>query len=98
MNVNPTIRADSCSKESYYETLVEQYFHTDFTSSNLSSYNNGIHRPCPSTYSCICKTLTFDFPTCNMSYDSRSDYSHLLNCSRQALQIVYEEMDKCQFS
>ena len=41
-NVDETIWAGSCSKQSYREALAERYFKKDFSSSNLTTYNSNL--------------------------------------------------------
>ena len=107
-NVRETIWIGSCSKQSYHETLTEQYFKKDFSSSNLTvnlKKNNGNSIiPCPKIAICIGMTTTFNYPTCNLTHshtaedieDIDLDIEDLLYCSYQALQVVKEEMKKAR--
>ena len=52
-NIRETIWSGGCSKKSYHETLVEQYFKKDFSSSNLEYLKSDTMIPCPNIYALV---------------------------------------------
>ena len=96
--VQETHWAGNCSKRSYYETLANQYFETDFMYLNLSFNNSTINItkiPCPSQYKCMAQTLTFNYPTCNRSqFSTEEEYAYISQCSNQAIDSLKKKMGK----